>query len=175
MTYTLSPKLSRVNFEHIVSGYAGRSFLDKAQVRHDASPLTIPPRSGILTFAPGLTSQTVLVDLVGFGAMTNEQAGDVGRSGDVHRVPVGPEAIERCFGLAPDPREPAVHVRVAEEREHNIHVRNGISEEQFVAMRPDQRRTSCDLSTSSSKQRGQEFVLTLARVARLDFQAQILP
>ncbi len=49
VTYTLSPKLSRVNFEHIVSGYAGRSFLDKAQVRHDASPLTIPPRSGILT------------------------------------------------------------------------------------------------------------------------------
>ncbi len=49
VTYTLSAKLSRVNFEHIVSGYAGRSFLDKAQVRHDASPLTIPPRSGILT------------------------------------------------------------------------------------------------------------------------------
>ena len=49
VSYTLSPKLQRVNFEHIVSGYAGRSFLDKAQIRHDASPLTIPPRSGILT------------------------------------------------------------------------------------------------------------------------------
>ena len=49
VSYTLSSKLSRVNFEHIVSGYAGRSFLDKAQVRHDASPLTIPPHSGILT------------------------------------------------------------------------------------------------------------------------------
>ena len=49
VSYTLSPKLSRLNFEHIVSGNAGRNFLDKVQVRHDASPLTIPPRSGILT------------------------------------------------------------------------------------------------------------------------------
>ncbi|MBL9216633.1 MAG: LOG family protein [Opitutaceae bacterium] len=49
VSYTLSPKLQRLNFEHIVSGNAGRSFLDKVQVRHDASPLTIPPRSGILT------------------------------------------------------------------------------------------------------------------------------
>lgn len=49
VSYTLSPKLSRLNFEHIVSGNAGRTFLDKAQIRHDASPLTIPPRSGILT------------------------------------------------------------------------------------------------------------------------------
>jgi predicted Rossmann-fold nucleotide-binding protein len=49
VSYTLSPKLQRLNFEHIVSGNAGRSFLDKAQLRHDASPLTIPPRSGILT------------------------------------------------------------------------------------------------------------------------------
>lgn len=49
VNYTLSPKLQRLNFEHIVSGNAGRSFLDKVQVRHDASPLTIPPRSGILT------------------------------------------------------------------------------------------------------------------------------
>jgi len=38
-----------VNFEHITSGYAGRAFLDKVQVRCDASPLTIPPQSGILT------------------------------------------------------------------------------------------------------------------------------
>jgi predicted Rossmann-fold nucleotide-binding protein len=49
VNYTLSPRLSRLNFEHIVSGNAGRSFIDKVQVRHDASPLTIPPRSGILT------------------------------------------------------------------------------------------------------------------------------
>ncbi len=49
VSYTLSTKLQRLNFEHIVSGNAGRSFLDKVQVRHDASPLTIPPRSGILT------------------------------------------------------------------------------------------------------------------------------
>jgi predicted Rossmann-fold nucleotide-binding protein len=49
VSYTLSPRLNRLNFEHIVSGNAGRSFLDKVQVRHDAAPLTIPPRSGILT------------------------------------------------------------------------------------------------------------------------------
>ena len=49
VNYTLSSRLSRLNFEHIVSGNAGRSFIDKVQVRHDASPLTIPPRSGILT------------------------------------------------------------------------------------------------------------------------------
>jgi hypothetical protein len=49
VSYTLSTKLQRVNFEHIVGGNAGRSFLDKAQLRHDASPLTIPPHAGILT------------------------------------------------------------------------------------------------------------------------------
>lgn len=49
VSYTISTKLQRLNFEHIVSGNAGRSFLDKVQVRHDASPLTIAPRSGILT------------------------------------------------------------------------------------------------------------------------------
>ena len=49
VSYTLSPKLQRLNFEHIVSGNAGRSLLDKVQLRHDASPLTIAPRSGILT------------------------------------------------------------------------------------------------------------------------------
>ena len=49
VSYTLSTKLQRINFEHIVSGNAGRSFLDKVQVRHDASPLTIPPRAGLLT------------------------------------------------------------------------------------------------------------------------------
>lgn len=49
VSYTLSTKLQRINFEHIVGGNAGRSFLDKVQVRHDASPLTIPPRTGLLT------------------------------------------------------------------------------------------------------------------------------
>lgn len=49
VSYTLNPRLSRLNFEHIASGYAGRSFLDKVQVRHDVSSLTIPPRSGVLT------------------------------------------------------------------------------------------------------------------------------
>lgn len=49
VNYTLNPRLNRLNFEHIVSGYAGRSFLDKVQVRHDASPLTITPHSGVLT------------------------------------------------------------------------------------------------------------------------------
>ena len=49
VSYTLTPRLQRLNFEHIVSGYAGRSFIDKVQVRHDASPLTIPPHSGVLT------------------------------------------------------------------------------------------------------------------------------
>jgi hypothetical protein len=49
VSYTLNPRLSRLNFEHIASGYAGRSFIDKVQVRHDAAPLTIPPRSGVLT------------------------------------------------------------------------------------------------------------------------------
>ncbi|MBI2515719.1 MAG: LOG family protein [Opitutae bacterium] len=49
VSYTLNPRLSRLNFEHIVSGYAGRSFIDKVQIRHDATTLAIPPRSGILT------------------------------------------------------------------------------------------------------------------------------
>jgi predicted Rossmann-fold nucleotide-binding protein len=49
VSYTLNPKLQRLNFEQIVSGNAGRSFLDKVQVRHEAAPLTILPNSGILT------------------------------------------------------------------------------------------------------------------------------
>ena len=49
VNYTLSSRLQRINFELVVSGSAGRSFLDKVQVRHDASPLTIQPHSGILT------------------------------------------------------------------------------------------------------------------------------
>jgi predicted Rossmann-fold nucleotide-binding protein len=49
VNYTLNPNLPRLSFERIVSGDAGRAFLDKVQVRHDAAPLAIPPRSGILT------------------------------------------------------------------------------------------------------------------------------
>lgn len=49
LSYTLSGKLQRADFERLVSGHAGRGFLDRVQVRHEASPLTIPPRSGILT------------------------------------------------------------------------------------------------------------------------------
>lgn len=49
VSYTLNPKLQRLNFERVVSGDAGRAFLDKVQVRHESSPLTIPPHSGILT------------------------------------------------------------------------------------------------------------------------------
>ena len=49
LSYTLSPKLQRAEFERVVAGHAGRAFLDRVQVRHDASPLTIPPHSGVLT------------------------------------------------------------------------------------------------------------------------------
>jgi predicted Rossmann-fold nucleotide-binding protein len=49
VTYTINPRLPRLSFERIVSGNAGRAFLDKVQQRHDASPLIIPPRSGVLT------------------------------------------------------------------------------------------------------------------------------
>ncbi len=49
VSYTLNPRLQRINFELVVSGAAGRTFLDKVQIRHDASPLAIAPRSGILT------------------------------------------------------------------------------------------------------------------------------
>ncbi len=47
--YTLNPRLQRPSFERLVSGVAGRDYLDKVQIRHPASLLTIPPRSGILT------------------------------------------------------------------------------------------------------------------------------
>ncbi len=49
LSYTLSPKLQRTDFERVVGGHAGRNFLDRVQVRHEAAPLTIPPRSGLLT------------------------------------------------------------------------------------------------------------------------------
>jgi hypothetical protein len=47
--YTLDPRLPRSGFERIVSGDAGRGFLDKVQQRHEATPLTIPPQAGLLT------------------------------------------------------------------------------------------------------------------------------
>jgi len=47
--YTLNSKLQRPQFERLVSGIAGRGYLDKVQVRHDTELLIIPPRSGILT------------------------------------------------------------------------------------------------------------------------------
>ena len=47
--YTLNPRLQRPDFELLVSGDAGRSYLDKVQVRHETPILTIPPRSGVLT------------------------------------------------------------------------------------------------------------------------------
>lgn len=49
VSYTLSSKLVRADFERVVAGFAGRNFLDRVQVRHETAPLTIPPRSGILT------------------------------------------------------------------------------------------------------------------------------
>ncbi len=47
--YTLHPKLQRPQFERLVSGLAGRSYLDKVQVRQETDLLIIPPRSGLLT------------------------------------------------------------------------------------------------------------------------------
>jgi hypothetical protein len=47
--YTLNPRLQKSQFERLVSGDAGRSYLDKVQVRHELAMLTIPPQSGILT------------------------------------------------------------------------------------------------------------------------------
>ena len=47
--YTLNPRLQRPEFERMVSGEAGRGYLDKVQVRHDVDILSVPPRSGVLT------------------------------------------------------------------------------------------------------------------------------
>ena len=49
LSYTLSQRLQRGDFERIVGGHAGRGFLDRVQIRHEAAPLAITPRSGILT------------------------------------------------------------------------------------------------------------------------------
>ncbi len=47
--YTLNSRLKQPDFERLVSGEAGRAYLDKVQVRVDTNLLTIPPRSGVLT------------------------------------------------------------------------------------------------------------------------------
>jgi predicted Rossmann-fold nucleotide-binding protein len=49
LSYTLSQRLVRADFERVISGAAGRGYLDRVQIRHEAAPLAIPPRSGILT------------------------------------------------------------------------------------------------------------------------------
>jgi predicted Rossmann-fold nucleotide-binding protein len=49
LSYTLSQRLSRADFERIISGVAGRGYIDRVQIRHEAAPLKIEPRSGILT------------------------------------------------------------------------------------------------------------------------------
>jgi predicted Rossmann-fold nucleotide-binding protein len=47
--YTINPRIPRGSFERLMNGQAGRSFLDKIQVRHEMSPLAIGPHSGLLT------------------------------------------------------------------------------------------------------------------------------
>ncbi len=47
--YALNPRLKRPDFERLVSGEAGRAYLDKVQVRIETDLLTVPPRSGVLT------------------------------------------------------------------------------------------------------------------------------
>lgn len=47
--YTLKPDLDRETFGRLVAGQAGRHLLDKVQVRHTASPLQVPPHTGVLT------------------------------------------------------------------------------------------------------------------------------
>ena len=49
LTYTLNPRLTRPAFERLVDGASGRGFLDKVQIRHEATPISVGPRSGILT------------------------------------------------------------------------------------------------------------------------------
>src|SRR5882672_12131511 len=39
LSYTLSQRLVRADFERVLSGVAGRSFLDRVQIRHEAAPL----------------------------------------------------------------------------------------------------------------------------------------
>lgn len=49
VNYTLNPTLTRESFVRLVSGEAGRAYLDKVQIRHRAAPLAVAPRSGVLT------------------------------------------------------------------------------------------------------------------------------
>jgi predicted Rossmann-fold nucleotide-binding protein len=49
LSYTLSQRLTRPDFERVISGGASRNYLDRVQIRHEAAPLSIAPRSGILT------------------------------------------------------------------------------------------------------------------------------
>jgi predicted Rossmann-fold nucleotide-binding protein len=49
VSYTLNPRLKRPDFERLVSGEAGRGYLDKVQVREDIDLLTIAPQTGVLT------------------------------------------------------------------------------------------------------------------------------
>lgn len=54
--------------------------------------------------------------------------------------------LHMCHDYLPDGREVQFTSTVAEERAHNIHVRNGITEEAFVAMRT-QRDSTLDMPT----------------------------
>ncbi|AHF92357.1 DNA-binding protein [Opitutaceae bacterium TAV5] len=47
--YTLKPDLPRDSFQRLVTGEAGRSYLDKVQIRHTATPIEVAPRTGLLT------------------------------------------------------------------------------------------------------------------------------
>ncbi|WP_043588844.1 LOG family protein [Geminisphaera colitermitum] len=47
--YTLKPDLPRESFARLVSGQAGRAYLDKVQIRHSATPIDIAPQAGLLT------------------------------------------------------------------------------------------------------------------------------
>ncbi len=47
--YTLKADLDRETFARLVAGQAGRHLLDKVQVRQVASPLQVPPHTGVLT------------------------------------------------------------------------------------------------------------------------------
>ena len=49
-----------------------------------------------------------------------------------------------CHDYPPDGREPILHTTVAEQRSHNIHVHEGITEEHFVSMR-NQRDAGLDM------------------------------
>ena len=66
----------------------------------------------------------------------------------IRRILSLPEAttLYMCHDYQPGGREVQFVSTVAEQREHNVHVRNGISEEEFVAMRT-KRDASMDMPT----------------------------